>query len=79
MKTQLGPGILKILKQTYPANELVSRQFNGLDLSFKTDAGGRPVLLFLGKEQEDGHIKGERYVRVINAGTDHWELKGKAR
>lgn len=78
MKTQLGPDILKILKQTYPADELVSRRFKGLDLSFKTDAEGRPVLLFLGKLQKDGHVKGERYVRVINAGTDHWELKGKA-
>jgi len=78
MKTQLGPGIQKVLQQNYPAGELISRQFKGLDLSFKTDDEGRPVLLFLGKLQKDGHIKGERYTRVINAGTDHWEHKGKA-
>ena len=78
MKTQLGHGILKILNQTYPAGELISRKFKGLSLSFKTDAEGRPVLLFLGKLQEGGHVKGERYVRVTNAATDHWEHKGKA-
>lgn len=78
MNNKLGSAILKIVSKRYEPSTLVNRRFKRLDLSFKTDEEGRPVLLFLGERQADGNIKGERYGRVINANTDHWEHKGKA-
>jgi hypothetical protein len=33
--------------------------FQRYDLAFKTDETGRPVLLFIGKKDDQGKIKGE--------------------
>jgi hypothetical protein len=53
-------------------------------MAIKTDEIGRPVLLFLGKKEVDGRIKGERFSRRLKLDKDgkiikdHWEHKGKA-
>lgn len=84
MITELGSPILKILNKIYAPSALVDVKFKKYDLSFKTDAQGRPILLFLGKRDETGQIKGERYARrllVDEEGKtikDHWDHKGKA-
>ena len=81
---KLGEGILKILGKVYEPDALVEKVYQGYDLAFKTDSEGRPVLLFLGKKQENGQIKGERFARryKTDAGgiviKDHWDHKGKA-
>ena len=80
----LKPGLLKKLALLYPPNSMVELRFKGLDASVRIDADGRPWQLFLGRRDKDGHIRGERYVRVYKQspdGTvikDHWDLKGKA-
>ncbi|MBK1438480.1 hypothetical protein JHJ32_00645 [Parapedobacter sp. ISTM3] len=80
----LGNDILKILDKQYAPNTLVETSYKNLDLAFKTDATGAPILLFLGKKDEQGQIKGERYVRRLKKSEDgkllkdHWDLKGKA-
>ena len=74
---------LKLNKQ-YESNSLISMKYKGSDITFKTDADGNPVLLFIGRKTKDGKIKGERFRRTLKKdllGTvvkDHWELKGKA-
>jgi hypothetical protein len=74
---------LKLSKQ-YEANSLVSGAYKGNDITFKTDADGNAVLLFIGRMSKDGKIKGERYARTLKRDMrgdvikDHWELKGKA-
>ena len=84
MITELGSPILKILNKIYAPSSMVDVKFKKYDLSFKTDAEGRPILLFLGKRDENGQIKGERYARrlVFDADgkvmKDHWDHKGKA-
>jgi hypothetical protein len=76
--------ILKILGKQYEPSTLIETTFKRYDLAFKTDEAGRPILLFMGKRDEDGNIKGERYARRLKIdpdGTvikDHWEHKGKA-
>jgi len=79
----LGDGILKILNQNYPALSVTEKRYRNLDLAFKTDSHGIPVLLFIGKKDASGKIKGERYTRKISITSqgntkDHWEHKGKA-
>lgn len=80
----LGKDILKILNKRYPPNTLVEVTFKNLDLAFKTDQVGWPVLLFLGKKNEHGQIQGERYARRLTRSVDgkvlkdHWDHKGKA-
>ena len=81
---KLGPQILKILEKKYESESMVYTTFNSHDLAFKTDNEGNPVLLFLGKMNDKGQVRGLRYTRTViknPAGQvikDHWELKGKA-
>lgn len=80
----LGPHILKLLNKQYEPNAIIEMAYKGLDLTFKTDTAGMPILLFLGKREGQGQVKGERYVRRLKKspdGTvlkDHWDHKGKA-
>jgi len=83
MTVKLGKDTLKLLSQMYTANALIQKRLNRYDLAFKTDEQGRPVLLFMGRADDEGRIKGERFARrlVINREgqviKDHWDNKGK--
>ena len=80
----LGPAILKILNKRYEASSFVERRFQRYDLGFKTDEGGNPIVLFLGRKDESGNIRGRRYARRLvrdaegNIIKDHWDDKGPA-
>lgn len=82
---KLGDDVMKILGRSYEANTLVERRMGRYELAFKTDELGRPVLLFLGKADENGRIKGERFARRLvtdaagNIIKDFWDNKGKIR
>jgi len=84
MTKGLGAPLLKILNKKYNPSTLVEMSFKRYDLAFKTDEEGRPVLLFMGKKDENGNIKGERYSRKLVEDEegkllkDHWDHKGKA-
>lgn len=80
---KLGPPIQKILQKRYQPSSLIEKTFGNYDLSFKTDEEGIPILLFLGKRQADGTIKGDRFARRLlkkdgQIIKDHWDHKGKA-
>lgn len=80
---KLNETLLLKLSKRYQPSTMVDMKFRGKDLSFKTDEEGNPVLLFIGKVQPDGKIKGERYSRRLVRDEqgflvkDHWDLKGK--
>ena len=80
----LNNDLQKKLSKQYEPSALVSMKSRGQDISFKTDEKGNPVLLFVGRANPEGHIKGDRYARVLKYDPDgnkikgHWELKGKA-
>jgi hypothetical protein len=80
----LGEELEKRLKKTYEPSSMIEIKYKGNDVAFKTDEEGHPVLLFIGKKQEDGSIKGDRYARTLKHDRngavikDHWERKGKA-
>jgi len=80
----LSEHLQKKLQKRYEPSTLVEMTYKGNDVSFKTDEVGNPVLLFIGKRDESGLIRGERYARRLKKDDtgavikDHWELKGKA-
>jgi len=80
---KIGEKLLKILGKRYAPDQMVHQKFERYDISFKTDADGNPILLFIGKQNGAGQIKGERFVRVLirdNTGSmikDHWDARGK--
>lgn len=81
---KLRDELIKKLSKTYEPAAMVHMHYKGKDLAFKTDHEGNPILLFIGAENEEGTVKGERYARTLkkdlagNIIKDHWELKGKA-
>ncbi len=81
---KLNETLIRKLGQPYLPSAMVESTFRGLDLSIKTNELGNAVLLFIGKRNANGAIKGERYARTLKYDRsgkvikDHWELKGKA-
>ena len=80
---RLGAALINLLAKPYAPDQLVQQRFGRYDLAFKTDDQGRPVLLFLGKADADGIIRGERFARRLQTDEngkvikDHWDNKGK--
>lgn len=62
---------------------MVHMEFRGKDLALQTDAQGNAIMVFIGRMDDNGKIRGERYVRTLKADRegriikDHWDLKGK--
>jgi hypothetical protein len=53
-------------------------------MAFKTDREGDAIVLVLGRKDDSGHIKGERFTRRLRQMSngrivkEYWEHKGKA-
>jgi hypothetical protein len=81
---KLGEEMLKRLNKIYTPSAMVDIDFKGYDLSLKTDEQGNAIQAFIGKRNEEGIIKGDRYARTLKYDRegklikDHWERKGKA-
>ncbi|CAH0139378.1 hypothetical protein SRABI27_00244 [Pedobacter sp. Bi27] len=80
---KLKDPILNVLGKQYEPSSMIEVRFGRYDLAFRTDDGGRPILLFIGRKTENGRIAGERYARRLKIEDgkkikDHWEHKGKA-
>ena len=81
---RLSAGLQAKLAKKYSPSTMVDTQYNGKDVSFKTDAEGNPILAFVGRRTDEGTIRGDRYSRVLKRDQegkvikDHWDLKGKA-
>jgi len=82
MKT-IGDPLLKKLNKQYEPSSMVHLRFKDYDLAVKTDEEGNPVLVFIGKANAAGAIKGDRYSRRLlkdktgKVIKDHWDYKGK--
>lgn len=80
---KIGEPLLKKLSKLYEPSSMVHLRFKSYDLAFKTDEEGNPLVLFIGKADKEGTIKGDRYARRLlkdNTGKvikDHWDYKGK--
>jgi hypothetical protein len=81
---KLSEDLQKKLHKIYEPSSVINMKYRGNDLAVKTDENGNAILLFIGQIQQNGKIKGERFVRTLKFDRegklikDHWELKGKA-
>ena len=80
----LGDELLKKINKKFEASSKISLRYRNYDMLLVTDKDGNAIQLFMGKANEDGAIKGDRYARTLKYDReghlikDHWERKGKA-
>ena len=80
----LGEDLLKKINKKFEPSSMISLRYRSYDLALKTDKEGNAIQLFMGKANEEGIIKGDRYARTLKYDRegklikDHWERKGKA-
>lgn len=80
----LGDDLLKKINKKFEPSSKVSLRYRSYDLLLITDKEGNAIQLFMGRENEQGIIKGDRYARTLKYDRegslikDHWERKGKA-
>ena len=80
----IGENLLKKLNKKYEISSMINLRFRGYDIALKTDEEGNPILMFIGKADAEGRIKGDRYARRLlkdkegKVIKDHWDYKGKA-
>ena len=80
----LGTDLLKLINKKFEPSVNVSLRYGKYDLFLITDKEGNAIQLFMGKQNEQGIIKGDRYARTLKYDRegslikDHWERKGKA-
>ena len=65
MKQDMSPRLQRILMKKYEPVTMVTLRFSGNDIALKTDREGNPVLMFIGRVDDSGRIKGEQYVRIL--------------
>lgn len=80
---KIGDKLLKELKKIYQPGSMIHTTFGRYDIALKTDDDGNAVMLFIGKADNEGKIKGNRFSRVQVKNSegkiikDHWDHKGK--
>ncbi|HEV7333338.1 MAG TPA: hypothetical protein VGN63_20045 [Flavisolibacter sp.] len=80
----LGDDLLKKINKKFEPSANIPLRYRSYDLVLITDKEGNAVQLFMGKANEAGVIKGDRYARTLKYDReghlikDHWERKGKA-
>ncbi|WP_121353617.1 hypothetical protein [Flavisolibacter nicotianae] len=80
----LGDALLKKINQKFEPSAKVLLRYRSQDLVLVTDKEGNAVQLFMGRANDEGVIKGDRYARTIKYDRDgrllkdYWERKGKA-
>lgn len=81
---ELNEDLLKQINRKYDPSSMVRLRYRNLDLVLQTDRDGNATLMFLGRADEQGIIRGDRFRRVLvldregKVIRDHWERKGKA-
>jgi hypothetical protein len=80
---KLGAQVMKVLSKVYEPDAIVIKQVGRQDLAIRADGKGRAVLLFIGRADPQGRIRGERFSSQLqtdeagNVVKDHWDNKGK--
>lgn len=79
---ELHEPIRKLLSKKYEPSSLIVTRCDCYDIAIKTDKEGDPMVLLMGRKDEKGQVKGERFARRLkqtlngNIIKDRWEHKG---
>jgi hypothetical protein len=80
----LGTDIIKKLNRKFEPSSTTQFRYRTNDVVVQADEEGNAIRAFIGKANEEGVVKGDRYSRVLKKDADgklikdHWERKGKA-
>jgi hypothetical protein len=80
----LGTDILKKLNRKFEPSSTTKFRYRTNDVVVQSDEEGNAIRAFIGKANDEGIVKGDRYSRVLKKDKegklikDHWERKGKA-
>jgi len=75
--------LLKLLNKTYQANAFVYMIYKGLDMTVRTDGGGNPIAMLLGKRLDNGAKHESHFEKTLSNGALgsvlkwNWKLKPK--
>jgi hypothetical protein len=79
---ELQEPMRKILNRKYEPSSIIVTRYERYDIAIKTDKDGDAMVLLMGRKDEQGQVKGERFTRRLkqtlngNIIKDRWEHKG---
>ena len=80
----LSDDILKKLQRKFEPSSTTPFRYHSVDIVVQSDEHGNAIRIFIGKANDKGVVKDDRYSRILkkdkegNIIKDHWERKGKA-
>ncbi|MFC5408224.1 hypothetical protein ACFPMF_02810 [Larkinella bovis] len=80
---KIGESLMKQLNKKYAPSQLITFKFSRYDVALKTDEDGNPIVMYIGKANDRGLIRGDQFTRrLLRDATgaiikDHWDHKGK--
>jgi hypothetical protein len=80
----LSYDLIKKLKRKFEPSTTTQFRYRTNDIVVQSDGEGNAIRMFIGKADEEGVVKGDRYSRTLkkdregNIIKDHWERKGRA-
>lgn len=80
----LSDDLIKKLNRKFDPSTTSRFRYRTNDVVVQANEEGNAIRAFIGKANEEGVIKGDRYSRVLKKDKegkiikDHWEKKGKA-
>jgi len=80
----LSDDLIKKLKRRFEPSATTQFRYRTNDIVIQSDEEGNAIRAFIGKANEKGLIKGDRYSRTLLKDKegkiikDHWDRKGRA-
>jgi hypothetical protein len=80
----LSDDLIKKLKRKFEPSTTTQFRYRTNDIVVQADDEGNAIRMFIGKADEEGTVRGDRYSRTLkkdregNITKDHWERKGRA-
>jgi len=80
----LSDDLIKKLKRKFEPSTTTQFRYRTNDVVVQSDDDGNAIRMFIGKADDEGIVKGDRYSRTFkkdregNIIKDHWERKGRA-
>lgn len=80
----LSDDLIKKLKRKFEPLTTTQFRYRTSDIVVQSDGEGNAIRVFIGRADQEGIVKGDRYSRTLKKDEegkiikDHWEKKGRA-